>query len=159
MSYKGRGRAGSSEKHLWTWMVRLVSASTAIKYAKHLTDRLAFRLEKHSTDPNTVLVAASLLNLANPAFFQFSMSSQTPQYLAEPIIYALPLLAMFNASSFLPWLQRWIRWWPKKHQNSLPELETFFFFHDSLNVSNTGEPFSTPKYNFFQHAELLKIQH
>lgn len=82
-------------------MVRFVSASTAIKYAKHLTDRLAFRLEKHSTDPNTVLVAASLLNLANPAFFQFSMSSQTPQYLAESI-YALPLLApcLMPAPSF-----------------------------------------------------------
>lgn len=36
-------------------MVRLVSASTAIKYAKHLTGRLAFRLEEHFTDPNALL--------------------------------------------------------------------------------------------------------
>lgn len=94
MSCKGKGRAASSsEKHLWTLIVRLVLASTAIKYAKHLTGRLAFRLEEHFRGPNAVLIAASLSKPAILTFFQIGMCSQPPQYLTEPMVYAVPLIA------------------------------------------------------------------
>ena len=74
-------------------MVRLVLASTAIKYTKHLTGALAFSVEEHFTDPNAVLIAASLSKPAILAFFQIGMCSQPPQYLAEPMVYAVPLIA------------------------------------------------------------------
>lgn len=61
MSRKGEDRAAnSSEKHERTLMVRLVSASRATKYAKHPAAGLAFRLEKHFTDPSAALIATRL---------------------------------------------------------------------------------------------------
>lgn len=74
-------------------MVRLVSASTAIKYAKHLTGGLAFRLEEHFTDPNSVLITARLPKPAILAFLQIGTHSQPPQRPAEPTVYSGPLLA------------------------------------------------------------------
>lgn len=71
-------------------MARLVSASTAIKYAEHLVGRLAFRQEQPFMDPNVVLTAASLSKPAILAFFQTGTCSQPPQHLTEPTVCAAP---------------------------------------------------------------------
>lgn len=71
-------------------MVRLVLASTAIKYAKHVDGGLAFRLGEQFTDPNTIPVAASLSEPAILALFQAGMCSQPLQHLSEPLLLQLP---------------------------------------------------------------------
>lgn len=84
-------------------MVRLVLASTAIKYEKHAADGLAFRLGEHFTDPSTIPIAARLSKPAILIFFQTGMCSQPPQHLSEPTACTIPSIApCLMLAPFLP---------------------------------------------------------
>lgn len=69
-------------------MVRLVLASTAIKYAKHVAGELAFRLGEHRSQYHSHCSKPAI-----PAFFQTGMSSQPPQHLSEPMVSTIPSIA------------------------------------------------------------------
>lgn len=83
-------------------MVRLVSASTAIKYAKHLTGRLAFRLEEHFTDPNGLLSEQVCQSLPFWLSYILDMKPAAPiPHRANGLLCSFTC-PTFNAGSLLP---------------------------------------------------------